>query len=88
MRVNDDSYANLINAFRKRERDLGTKVDEDKRQRRFKAYPGSDLHKDGGKKERGRGNGDTEKVPMMPKFLFSSLTHIPTIRPNHYVQGQ
>ena len=54
MRVNDDSYANLINAFRKRERDLGTKVDEDKRQRRFKAYPGSDLHKDGGKKERGR----------------------------------
>ena len=29
MRVHDDSYINLFNAFRKRERDLETKVAED-----------------------------------------------------------
>ena len=74
MRVHDDSYANLINAFRKRERDLGNKGDEDKRQRRFKANPGLDLQKEGRKKEKGKGNGDVEKIPLMPKFLFSSFT--------------
>ena len=74
MRVHDTSYANLINALRKRERDLGNKDDEDKRQRRFKANSGLDLQKEGRKKEKGKGNGDVEKIPLMPKFLFSSFT--------------
>ena len=76
MRVHDNSYTDLINAFRKRERDLGTIDEGDRRERRFKAYPSSDLQNEGSKREKGRGEGkgDGEKIPMMPKFLFSSFT--------------